>query len=162
MHFLSDEEEDGARRLMMEAATAAKEATCLRSKCGCVIVKDGAIIGRGFNSPPGNLETQRRCSCEKESYHRKVTDKTCCVHAEERAVIDALRRNPGKVEGSVLYFIRLDAEGMMSMAGKPYCTICSKMALDVGIAAFALWHEKGICVYDTQEYNTLSFGFDGK
>ena len=33
------------------------------------------------------------------------------------------------------------------------------MALDVGIAEFVLWHEKGVCVYDTKEYNELSFQF---
>ncbi len=56
-------------------------------------------------------------------------------------------------------FIRLDKNGTLSRAGKPYCTICSKMALDVGIDEFVLWHEDGICVYDTDEYNTRSFQY---
>jgi hypothetical protein len=30
------------------------------------------------------------------------------------------------------------------------------MALDAGIAEFVLWHEEGICVYPTAEYNKLS------
>lgn len=49
--------------------------------------------------------------------------------------------------------------GLILKAGKPYCTICSKMALDVGIAEFVLWHEEGITVYDTKEYNELSFQY---
>ena len=73
--------------------------------------------------------------------------------------MDALRNNPDKIIGSRLYFIRLDDKGAPSRAGKPYCTICSKMALDIGIEEFVLWHEKGVCVYDTQEYNALSFQF---
>ena len=41
----------------------------------------------------------------------------------------------------------------------PYCTIYSKMALDSGVAEFILWQNKGICVYNTKEYNALSFQF---
>lgn len=95
----------------------------------------------------------------KDGYHKKVTDKTCCVHAEQRAIMDALRKNSEKLSGSRLYFIRLDKAGNTSKAGKPYCTICSKMALDAGISEFVLWHEEGICVYDTEEYNTLSYEY---
>ncbi len=124
-----------------------------------LIVKLDKIIGSGFNGLPQNLESQRRCSYLKESYHEKVTDKTCCVHAEQRAIMDALRKNPDKLSGSRLYFVRLDDCGKPLRAGEPYCTICSKMVLDVGIDEFVLWHEKGICVYDSGEYNLLSFQF---
>jgi len=27
------------------------------------------------------------------------------------------------------------------------------MALDAGISEFVLWHEKGVCVYNTEEYS---------
>jgi len=73
--------------------------------------------------------------------------------------MDALRNHPEKIVGSRLYFIRLDDLGNLSRAGKPYCTICSKMALDVGIDEFVLWHEQGVSVYNTEEYNTLSFQY---
>ena len=69
----------------------------------------------------------------------------------------ALRNYTNEIIGSRLYFIRLDPTGNKIKAGEPYCTICSKMALDVGIAEFALWHKGGICVYNTEEYNLLSF-----
>lgn len=141
------------------ASELAKQATCLRSKCGSIIVKDDEIIGTGFNSPPKNLETQRRCTNNKDDYHKKVTDKTCCIHAEQRAIFDALKNNPEKIEGSILYFARLDENGNFQKAGKPYCTICSKMALDVGISKFLLWHESGIKEYDTEVYNKLSYNF---
>jgi hypothetical protein len=32
------------------------------------------------------------------SYHRKVTDKTCCIHAEQRALFDALKNHPEQIE----------------------------------------------------------------
>jgi len=159
MKCLQDSEEQSALRFLEKAAEVARGATCERAKCGSVIVKDDEIIGVGFNSPPHNDESQRRCACEKSEYHQKVTDKTCCIHAEQRAIMDVLRKNPDKIIGSRLYFIRLDVDGNMTRAGEPYCTICSKMALDVGVAEFVLWHERGACVYDTGEYNDLSFQF---
>ena len=88
-----------------------------------------------------------------------MTDKTCCIHAEQRAIMDALSKNPIKLIGSRLYFIRLDDKDNTSKAGEPYCTICSKMALDVGISEFVLWNDKGVCVYETEEYNILSFQY---
>ncbi len=159
MKILSGEEEKEAFGYVNKAAKVARLASCERSKCGSVIVKASEIIGSGFNSPPGNSENQRRCSCKKNSYHKKVTDKTCCVHAEQRAIMDALAKNPGKLVGSRLYFIRLDSTEKPSMAGEPYCTMCSKMALDAGVAEFVLWREEGVCVYGAEEYNTLSFRF---
>ena len=115
------------------------------------------IIGEGFNSPPQNECLE---SCLKDTLPASFkSDKTCCVHAEQRAIMDALRRNSAKIERSQLYFIRLDEQGEKQYAGDPYCTICSKMALDVRIGEFVLWHEQGICVYDTKEYNARSFRF---
>jgi len=160
MRFLKGKEEKEALEFILKAAELAKKATCERSKCGANIVSNGVIIGEGYNSPPGGYEEQRRCSNSKSDYHPKVTDKTCCIHAEQRAIIDALINNSDKLFGSRLYFIRLDEDDVPSKAGNPYCTICSKMVVDVGIQEFVLWHEKGICVYDSQEYNDLSYAYE--
>ena len=159
MKHLSDTDEIIALKYLDKAIILAEKATCKRSKCGSVIVKSGKIIGGGFNSPPKDYKEQERCSCSKDLYHKKVTDKTCCVHAEQRAIMDALKKNPDKLPGSRLYFIRIDKDGVPSDAGEPYCTICSKMALDVGISEFVLRHNKRLCVYETKEYNTLSFQY---
>ena len=159
MKYLYGDEEKKAKEYVAKAVNVAKNATCEKSKCGSVIVKFDEVIGSGFNSPPQDNEEQKKCSNSKDSYHKKVTDKTCCVHAEQRAIMDALKKNPDKISGSRLYFIRLNDNGTPLRAGEPYCTICSKMALDVGISEFVLWHDKGVCVYDTKEYNALSFQF---
>ncbi len=161
MRILEGAEEVEAIGFLEQAVEIAQKASCQRSRCGSVIVKNGKLIGSGWNSPPGNLETQRRCSCEKTSCHPKVTDKTCCVHAEQRALFDALIKDPEKLKGSRLYFIRLDENNNISRAGQPYCTICSKMTLDLGVVEFVLWHEDGIGVYDTQEYNKRSYEYGG-
>jgi len=85
-----------------------------------------------------NKKAQRRCFQDKLKLHSKVTDKTCCVHAEQRAIVDALKNNP-------------------ELSGNPYCTICSKMALDVGIKEFILLHKECPIAYNTEEYNLLSY-----
>ncbi|MBS3089333.1 hypothetical protein J4461_00445 [Candidatus Pacearchaeota archaeon] len=159
MRCLSGEEEKRALEYILEASKVALSSTCENSRCGSIIVRDNEIIGRGFNSPPKNQEKQRRCSIFKESYHKKITDKTCCVHAEQRAIMDALKNKADKIIGSRLYFIRLNKDDAPSRAGRPYCTICSKMALDAGIDEFVLWSKEGVCVYKTDEYNTLSYKY---
>lgn len=145
------------------ASKQAALATCKRSRCGAVVVAtDGKVIGEGFNSPAGGKESQRRCAANSDLLHRKVTDKTCCVHAEQRAIFDALRRHPKKVAGSILYFIRLGPDGRPARAGDPCCTICSKMALEAEIAECVLWHDSGPTAYTAEEYNLLSYQYSDK
>ena len=157
MRYLSGKEEKEAVEYMAKAVETAFFSRCLRARCGAIIVKDGKIIGRGYNSPPQDKTLEY---CIKDILPKDFkSDRTCCIHAEQRAIINALTDNYEELSGARLYFIRLDAVGNTEKAGKPYCTICSKMALDVGIAEFVLLHEEGICVYDSEEYNTLSFQF---
>ena len=157
MKYVVGEEEEEALEFMAQAAQIAKNSSCFRSRCGCVIVKDTQIIGSGYNSPPLNCTLEY---CLKDDLPENFkSDKTCCVHAEQRAIMDALIINPDKINGSRLYFIRLNEKGNMEKSGKPYCTICSKMSLDSGIAEFVLWQHEGVAVYDTKEYNELSFQF---
>jgi hypothetical protein len=140
------------------AADEARKATCGRAKCGSVIISvKGEVIGRGWNGPPAELASQRRCERRGELSETFKSDRTCCVHAEWRAIIDALRLYPVEVKGATLYFTRVNEVGEMIFSGEPYCTICSKLALEVGLSGFALWHESGIKIYDTVDYNDRSF-----
>ena len=147
--------------LLKDLIDVAKNSTCEKSKCGSIILKNNKIIGKGFNSPPKDSESQRRCQNSKETYHNKVTDKTCCVHAEQRAIMDALKNNPSELKDSKLYFIRINNDGTGKISGKPYCTICSKMALDLGISKFVLFEKNGFQEYDAEEYNNLSYFYKG-
>jgi len=142
------------KNLFDELVHVAKKSTCHRSKCGSIIVSDGTVIGVGYNSQPCNVNAE----CFKDSLDPNFkSDKTCCIHAEQRAIFDALKRNPSLIEGSRLYFIRLDENDNPKRSGEPYCTICSKSALDVGISEFCLWHAEGWTAYETNYYNQLSF-----
>ena len=158
MEYLKDQKEKEAIRWMNKAAEVAKNALCLKAKCGTIIVKDNKVIGKGYNAPP--LDQKENQTCNKKFGHGKPKyDQTCCMHAEWRAIIDALRRNPDKIKGSKLYFTRINNNGEIKKSGKPYCTVCSRMALDTGIDKFILWHDEGICEYPTREYNNLSYKY---
>jgi deoxycytidylate deaminase len=152
MRYLLDEEALQAERYIAQAALIALQSTCYRSRCGTVIVKENKVIGAGFNSPPANQLLQ---ICRKDSLPQDFrSDKTCCIHAELRALFSCKE----DITGSTLYFIRLDEHGEQKLSGKPYCTMCSKAALDAGVKTFVLKHAEGIAAYDTVEYNEISFG----
>ena len=144
---------------MNRAAKVATEALCHRSKCGAVIVSGDEVIGSGYNAPPLDKEENRRCDMEFDRNRKPKYDLTCCLHAEWRAMMDALKNHPSKLPGSRLYFTRVDDTGKVLRSGEPYCTECSRFALDLGIATFALWHEDGIVEYPTKEYNDLSYQY---
>lgn len=141
----------------------AKLSTCHRSKCGSIIIGVDStidVIGEGYNSMPCNVQTE----CFKDSLPSNFkSDKTCCIHAEQRAIIDALSsRWSDQIVGGTLLFIRLGDNNKPKPSGQPYCTICSKMALDVGLKYFGLWHEDGWKFYNTKEYNKLNFKYENK
>lgn len=159
MKYLYGIDEIRAMQYIDLASGIATQSTCLRKKCGSLVVKDGLIVGAGFNSPPGEIESQRRCHLNKWDYDKKVTDKTCCVHAEQRAIINTLQKNSCKMVDSIIYVAKIDEREIIMPSGEPYCTICSKMVLDVGISRFVLLCNEGIREYNTEEYNDISFLF---
>ncbi len=144
---------------MKEAAKVAEKSLCLHAKCGTVIVKDDEIIGVGYNAPPLDNEKNRKCLDEYDFSGKPKHDHTCCMYAEWRAILDAMKENGEKVKGSNLYFTRVDENGNILKSGKPFCTVCSRFALDSGVSSFLLWHKDGVCSCDTEEYNNLSYDY---
>lgn len=158
MEYLHGDNEQIGIRWMEDAAKVAQQALCHNARCGAVIIKYGAIIGRGYNAPPLNSEANRTCDSDIRPGKPKF-DRTCCMHAEWRAILDALRNHASEIVGSSLYFVRVDGQGGMIRSGKPYCTVCSRLALDTGIAFFMLYHPEGIGAYATDEYDKLSYAY---
>lgn len=138
-----------------QAAAQARLAKCARAKCGSIIVLDGKTVGEGYNSPAG---TEAKCHLDFVGSKKPKSDRTCCMHAEWRAILDAVSKGVS-LDGSTMYFTRVDGQGKILKSGEPYCTVCSRFALAVGISFFALWHEDGIRLYGTREYNELSYRF---
>lgn len=141
-----------------EAAKTALQATCRRALCGAVIVKDDEVIGYGFNAPPLNDEGNRTCDAVWNRNKKPKYDLTCCVHAEWNAILDACKRAGSRIEGSTLYFMRTNENGEFTDAGKPFCTVCSRLALQSGVKLFGLWNG-GPEMIDTVEYNRSSYEF---
>lgn len=144
--------------ILTEVQLATNQATCQRSQCGAIIVKNQQIIGRGWNSPPGNLERQRRCTRKNELRPGFKSDRTCCIHAEQRAITDALIHFANELPGADMYFYRLGADQNPEIT-RPYCTICSKAILDAGLARIALYRPSGWQWYDAKDYNDISFNY---
>ena len=130
------------------AADVAQSATCERAKCGSVIVsEDGETIGEGYNAPPLEDETRRTCGAEWDTDSKPKYDKTCCVHAEWNAILNACKNALEKISKSTLYFMRVDENSEYTDAGEPYCTVCSRLALQSGIAFFCIvewWARRSI------------------
>lgn len=162
MQVLSGKDIEEVRRYFQLAADVAKDALCHRAHCGTVIVNDGVVIGQGSNGPVLNEESNRMCDASWDVSLKPKYEKTCCVHAEWRAILDACKRNPSSIPGSTLYFMRVDDEGNFTIAGVPYCTTCSRLALESGIGRFALWQGDTVSIYDTHEYNRQSYEFFAK
>ena len=142
-----------------EARKVATRATCNKAHCGAVIVTtNGEIIGRGYNAPPEGDESQRMCDVELDKTIKQNNDKTCCVHAEWNAIIDALKHHGKKIEGATLYFMRVDDNNGVTEAGDPYCTVCSRLAMESGIKTFGLWNDRPQMI-DAAEYNLKSYEF---
>jgi deoxycytidylate deaminase len=143
------------------AAIVARKSTCLNGHCGTIIVTpDNEIIGSGFNQPALGLESNRKCGYQfpVENIKKPKSDRTCCVHAEDNAIIDALRSGRD-LRGCKLYFMRVDENGIQTIAGDPYCIACAKMALNNHISTWVLLQESGPVVYDATEYYNLSIEF---
>jgi deoxycytidylate deaminase len=158
MEYLTGEREQEAIKWMGKAAEVAQKAKCHKAKCGAVIVDNGLVIGEGYNAPPLDKEENRTCDTEFGP-GKPGFDRTCCIHAEWRAIMDAFRHHPEKIVGSKLYFTRVDDSGTIKKSGEPYCTVCSRLALDSGIGMFLLWQDKGIAEYPTDEYDRLSYAY---
>lgn len=157
MKRLEGDDYQAIKLFFEKAAEVAKEATCLKAKCGSIIVKDTVIIGEGFNSPALDNEAQRLCSADMDTTARPKYDKTCCIHAEWRAVLDACKTSADKLAGSVLYFMRIDEEGNFTDAGEPFCTTCSRLTMEAGVGEFALYNNEGADIYSLDEYNLKSY-----
>lgn len=159
MRRLAYEEVEHVRSYFNLAADAALKATCLRASCGAVIIKDGEVIGEGYNSPPLGDEVQRMCTFEKDLTKKPKHDKTCCVHAEWAAILDACKNNADKISGSTLYFMRLKDMVEFDDFGEPLCTTCSRLTMEAGVNEFAIWNNGGADIYSLSEYNLRSYAF---
>lgn len=160
MRVLKTKSKAEALTYLRLAEKEARSSTCKNARHGAVIVRGGRVIGRGFNSPPLDKKEFRTCLDEYPTPKEKVKfDRTCCVHAEWRAVMNALGNYPRSIERSRLYLVRLDEAGKIAKMDKAFCTTCSRIILDSGVGEFVTRHKKGVVLYPAGELNKLSYKF---
>ena len=159
MNILDGIAKTEAEKYLELATREARKSSCTRAQCGGVLVNGGKIIGRGYNSPPLNDENNRMCENEYtySNGEKLKYDTTCCIHAEWRVLIDAVKRNPKLVKGSTLYFMRIE-EGE-PIPTQPFCTVCSRLLLGNGVKDVVLWQDEGLVLYDTKNYNQANYSF---
>lgn len=152
------EEHTNAEKWLARAAEEMQTASCQRERSGAVIV-DGneTLIGCGRSGPPGKSAVHQRCGVQPPANFS--SDASCCIHAETRALLDALDVNNKQLPGSRLYVVSSAPGGELRSSGKPSCTVCSKLGVELGITEFVLSHEDGITVYEAGYYNRLSFEY---
>jgi hypothetical protein len=156
--------------LLGEARLIAQQSTCSRARCGAVVATiygRQQLVASGTNGPPG--KSPARCRRKAELKPGFKSDRTCCIHAEQRALLalelwrshDAAKLPAFEASMLRLYFVRLNNLDQIEPSGPPYCTICSKAALEAGITEWCLIHPAGVFVYDAIDYNERSFAYDG-
>lgn len=158
MKLLDGDRKQEALKWLDEAAKVAAQSLCERAHCGSVIAKDGELISSGFNSPPQNDPKLRTCLQEYDIPEGFRHDRTCCIHAEQRAIQNALKVGKDLTDASI-YFIAIDKEGEKIMATDMKCTICSRAVLDAKIKEFIFYSPEGVRSYDPAEVDTLSYEY---
>lgn len=138
-------------RVIRVATETASISPCSKSKRGAVIFFDDSgivdIVGAAFNSPPDGIACLGTAACRDACSKR-------CVHAEARAVRNAMRPAPSniakatrviilpvvEVPFSVMELVHIKVEGGRAVAGgPPSCWQCSREILDAGIGFVWLW-----------------------
>ena len=141
-----------------KCAEVATRSLCRRALCGAIIVKAGELLAEGFNSPPQNKDEYRTCLNEYDIPAGFRHDRTCCIHAEQRAIENALKAGKD-LTGARIYFVAVDRTGKKIMTTDLKCTICSRAVLNAGIIEFAFYTAQGVVVYSPAEVNALSYEY---
>jgi dCMP deaminase len=155
MRYLVGDEIEEAQKCIQFAANIAKKSKCRKSRRGAVVVKDGKIIGSGYNNAPLDEVCK---SCLREGIHDNSRVELCYgVHAEQNAIVDALKRGHS-LEDSRLYHIKVKNNEIKS-SDDISCTVCSKLILNSGISEVVLLHTDGFGLYSSREFNEKSFEY---
>lgn len=130
------------------AREAASRSPCAKSKRGVVamIVADQGVrirpivAARGFNSQPAPFVCGSSDAC-------RAACAKLCIHAEQRAIMNALRAWPGHERNIELVHVKV-VNGIVVPGGGPACWQCSRLVVEVGL--------RGVWLFETQ-----SFGMEG-
>jgi dCMP deaminase len=108
---------------MTIAHEVATRSTCLRRRCGAVVVKDRRLLATGYNGTPKGLRHCEEVGCLREqrgiasgSHHELCRG----IHAEQNAVVQA-----------ALYGVAIGGSTLYSTT-QP-CVQCAKILINAGV-----------------------------
>lgn len=96
---------DEHRSFIALANQEARRSNCVRRAVGALLVRDGVVIGQGWNGVPDRYRDCRAAGCPRCINGGETGSgyETCiCIHAEQHSIADAARRGV-ETEGSTLY-----------------------------------------------------------
>lgn len=125
-----DENSDLARPSWNEyflsiAAKVSERSTCLRRRCGAVLVKEKRILATGYNGAPSGLKHCAEAGCLREAGGIEPGSRhELCrgLHAEQNAIIQAAMHGV-EISGAAIYSTH-----------QP-CVLCAKMLINAGVKA---------------------------
>ena len=108
---------------MKEAHIQKDNSMCIRTKVGAVLVKDGAIIGQGYNNVTGGVEDCVKMGCIREKMHIPHGERreVCRAICAEQVALTEAARNGISTDGATIYVTTYP------------CYICAKMLVSAGI-----------------------------
>lgn len=155
MRIITDKEElQKTREYFNLAAEEAKKSTCKKSQRGAIIVKNGKVIGKGYNK----VTYPKLCNpCIREEIHGNGRVELCAaIHAEQMAIIDACNKG-NTIKGATIYHVKIKNREEKT-CNDLSCTVCSRLVSEAGIK-FVLHEDRGFVVYEPEEFNRLSFEY---
>ena len=111
------------RKYMDLAYEQAEKSTCLRTKVGAVLVKDGKVIAQGYNNVVGGIQdcVESGCIREKLNIPHGTRREVCRAICAEQLALSEAARNGVEVDGATAYITTFP------------CHICSKLLVSSGI-----------------------------
>lgn len=139
------------------AEQVAKRSTCMRTRHGCVIVKNDQIVATGYTGAPRNvMDCAERGTCLRSELKIPSGQRyEICrsVHSEQNAIINAARAGVSLYDGTLFLFSLKVFEGKEKIINAMPCFICKKMVINAGIKTFVARQADGsFAVYDVKKW----------
>jgi deoxycytidylate deaminase len=137
------------KEIIDEMISIGSEGNCEKSKRVSAIVYQNGFSVIETNSPPFPFVCQKNEKCKKACNQ-------LCVHAEERAILSALRKY-GDVDFCICIHLKI-VNGQPAFSGSPSCITCARKLLECNIRYMYLWQETGWQRWAPKEFyeDTLS------
>jgi len=132
------------------ALKVSARSTCIRRKYGAIIVKEGIIVGSGYNGSARGVINCDEVGCAKDLLqqgHYGSYEYCTAVHAEENAIINSNRDDR---IGAILYIAGTDRHGQIVKAVP--CMRCKRKIINARIKEVIILSNEGPIVLDPVDW----------